>query len=103
MHSLIRKLSAGCLILALTTPVLAQSPGAAVPAVRAVMMTSIAFILGLAPLVWANGASMMARQNVSAPVFVGMIAASTIGIILIPMLYVTFQSVWEAQGAAVEK
>lgn len=62
---------------------------------RAVMMTSFAFILGLVPLVWANGASMMARQNVSTPVFVGMIVSSTIGIILIPMLYVTFQTLRE--------
>jgi len=62
---------------------------------RAVMMTSFAFILGLVPLVWANGASMMARQNVSTPVFMGMIAASTFGIILIPMLYVTFQAARE--------
>ncbi|MFG1304745.1 multidrug efflux RND transporter permease subunit [Xanthobacter autotrophicus] len=62
---------------------------------RAVMMTSFAFILGLVPLVWANGASMMARQNVSAPVFMGMIVASSFGIILIPMLYVTFQALRE--------
>jgi HAE1 family hydrophobic/amphiphilic exporter-1 len=62
---------------------------------RAVMMTSLAFVLGLVPLVWANGASMMARQNVSTPVFMGMIASSTIGILLIPMLYVTFQTLRE--------
>jgi The (Largely Gram-negative Bacterial) Hydrophobe/Amphiphile Efflux-1 (HAE1) Family len=70
---------------------------------RAVMMTSIAFILGLLPLVWANGASMMARQNVSTPVFVGMIAASTMGIILIPMLYVTFQTLREKVKTVVGK
>jgi hydrophobe/amphiphile efflux-1 (HAE1) family protein len=63
--------------------------------VRAVMMTSIAFILGLVPLVWADGASMIARRNVSTPVFVGMIVASTLGIFLIPMLYVIFQSMRE--------
>ncbi|MFG1294867.1 efflux RND transporter permease subunit [Xanthobacter variabilis] len=62
---------------------------------RAVMMTSIAFILGLVPLVWANGASMMARQNVSTPVFMGMLAASSFGILVIPMLYVTFQGMRE--------
>jgi HAE1 family hydrophobic/amphiphilic exporter-1 len=62
---------------------------------RAVMMTSIAFILGLVPLVWADGASMIARRNVSTPVFVGMLAASTIGIFLIPMLYMTFQTMRE--------
>lgn len=62
---------------------------------RAVMMTSIAFILGLVPLVWATGASEIARHNVSTPVFAGMIAASLLGIFLIPMLYVTFQTVRE--------
>jgi HAE1 family hydrophobic/amphiphilic exporter-1 len=62
---------------------------------RAVMMTSIAFIMGLAPLVWATGASEIARRDVSTPVFVGMLAASTIGIFLIPMLYVAFQTLRE--------
>jgi HAE1 family hydrophobic/amphiphilic exporter-1 len=62
---------------------------------RAVMMTSIAFITGLAPLVWATGASEIARHDVSTPVFVGMLAASTIGIFLIPMLYVAFQTLRE--------
>ena len=59
------------------------------------MMTSIAFIAGLAPLVWAEGASEIARRGVSTPVFAGMLAASSIGIFLIPMLYVTFQSLRE--------
>ena len=62
---------------------------------RAVMMTSIAFILGLAPLVMANGAAQISRRAVGTPVFAGMLAASTIGIFLIPMLYVTFQTMRE--------
>ena len=62
---------------------------------RAVMMTSIAFILGLVPLVFARGAAMLSRQAVGLPVFAGMLAASTIGIFLIPMLYVTFQAMRE--------
>jgi len=62
---------------------------------RAVMMTSIAFISGLAPLVWAAGASEVARRSVSTPVFVGMLAASTIGLFMIPMLYVAFQALRE--------
>jgi hydrophobic/amphiphilic exporter-1 (mainly G- bacteria), HAE1 family len=60
-----------------------------------VMMTSIAFIVGLAPLVWAEGASELARRGVSMPVFAGMLAASTVGIFLIPMLYVVFQTLRE--------
>jgi HAE1 family hydrophobic/amphiphilic exporter-1 len=62
---------------------------------RAVIMTSIAFILGLVPLVWATGASQIARRDVSTPVFVGMLVASSIGLFMIPMLYVVFQSMRE--------
>ncbi|WP_291297105.1 efflux RND transporter permease subunit [Elioraea sp.] len=58
---------------------------------RPVMMTSFAFILGLVPLVTAQGAAEIARRNVSIGVFAGMIAASFIGIFVIPMLYVFFQ------------
>jgi hydrophobe/amphiphile efflux-1 (HAE1) family protein len=63
--------------------------------IRAVMMTSIAFILGLVPLVWATGAAMMSRRAVGTAVFAGMIFASSVGIFLIPMLYVTFQTMRE--------
>jgi Cu/Ag efflux pump CusA len=58
---------------------------------RAVMMTSIAFILGLVPLVFAHGAAQISRRDVGTSVFFGMLIASTIGIFLIPMLYVVFQ------------
>ncbi len=58
---------------------------------RAVMMTSFAFILGLVPLVWANGAAQISRRSVGTPVFFGMIAASCFGIFVIPMLYTMFQ------------
>jgi multidrug efflux pump subunit AcrB len=58
---------------------------------RAVMMTSIAFVLGLVPLVWASGAAALSRRAVGTPVFGGMIAASVIGVFMIPMLYVVFQ------------
>lgn len=58
---------------------------------RPVMMTSFAFILGLVPLVTADGAAELARRNVSVGVFAGMIAASSLGIFVIPMLYVVFQ------------
>jgi len=62
---------------------------------RPVMMTSFAFILGLFPLVIATGASQLARRDVGTPVFGGMIAASFIGIFVIPPLYVFFQSLRE--------
>jgi Cu/Ag efflux pump CusA len=59
------------------------------------MMTSIAFILGLVPLIIAEGAAALSRRSVGTPVFGGMLAASTIGIFLIPMLYVVFQTMRE--------
>jgi multidrug efflux pump subunit AcrB len=62
---------------------------------RPVMMTSLAFILGLLPLVIATGASELARRDVGTPVFGGMIFASVIGIFAIPSLYVTFQALRE--------
>jgi hydrophobic/amphiphilic exporter-1 (mainly G- bacteria), HAE1 family len=58
---------------------------------RPVMMTSFAFIAGLVPLVIASGAGSISRRAVGTPVFGGMLAASLIGILLIPMLYVVFQ------------
>jgi multidrug efflux pump subunit AcrB len=58
---------------------------------RAVMMTSIAFILGLVPLVVATGAAEISRRAVGTAVFGGMLAASSIGIFMVPMLYVTVQ------------
>ena len=62
---------------------------------RAVMMTSVAFILGLVPLVVATGAAEISRRAVGTAVFGGMIAASSIGIFLVPMLYTTFQRLRE--------
>jgi multidrug efflux pump subunit AcrB len=62
---------------------------------RPVMMTSLAFILGLLPLVIATGASELARRGVGTPVFGGMLLASVLGSFAIPPLYVTFQWVGE--------
>jgi multidrug efflux pump subunit AcrB len=66
---------------------------------RAVMMTSFAFILGVFPLVVAQGAAEVSRHSVGTPVFFGMIAASGIGLFVIPMLYVTFQTIRERRSA----
>ena len=62
---------------------------------RAVMMTSFAFIVGLVPLVTAQGAGMLSRRAVGTGVAGGMLAASLIGIFIIPALYVVFQSLRE--------
>ncbi len=77
-------------------PILEAAAAGARMRIRAVMMTSIAFIAGLVPLVWATGAAMLSRRAVGTAVFAGMIFASSIGVFLIPMLYATFQTIREA-------
>jgi hydrophobic/amphiphilic exporter-1 (mainly G- bacteria), HAE1 family len=62
---------------------------------RAVMMTSFAFILGLVPLLISGGAGAVTRHAVATAVFFGMLAASVIGIFVIPGLYVVFQRLRE--------
>ncbi|ADC61222.1 efflux RND transporter permease subunit [Allochromatium vinosum] len=69
--------------------------------IRAVLMTSFAFILGLVPLILASGAGEASQRAVGTAVFGGMLAAALIGIFLIPMLYVVFQRLREwAHGSA---
>ena len=67
----------------------------AISRLRAVMMTSFAFIAGLVPLVIASGAGAATMRAVGTAVFGGMIAASFLGIFVIPGLYVLFQSLRE--------
>ena len=59
------------------------------------MMTSFAFIAGLVPLVIASGAGAATIRAVGTAVFGGMVAASFLGIFVIPGLYVSFQTLRE--------
>ncbi len=59
---------------------------------RAVMMTNIAFILGLIPLVIATGAGAASRHSVGMTVFGGMVAVAFIGTFLIPAFYVLIEN-----------
>jgi hydrophobe/amphiphile efflux-1 (HAE1) family protein len=77
------------------TPLLEAAIEGAQQRFRPVMMTSLAFILGLLPLVIATGAAQLARRDVGTPVFGGMILAAFLGIFAIPPLYVTFQATRE--------
>jgi multidrug efflux pump subunit AcrB len=55
---------------------------------RAVMMTNIAFILGLLPLVFASGAGAASRHSIGVTVIGGMIAVAFVGTFLVPSFYV---------------
>jgi HAE1 family hydrophobic/amphiphilic exporter-1 len=59
---------------------------------RPILMTSLAFILGVVPLVIATGAGAAGRVSVGTTVFGGMIAATTLNLIFIPVLYVLVRS-----------
>ncbi|MGZ3754651.1 MAG: efflux RND transporter permease subunit [Mucilaginibacter sp.] len=55
---------------------------------RPIVMTSLAFILGVLPLVLATGAGAVARRTIGYTVLGGMLAATTIAIFIVPVLYV---------------
>jgi len=55
---------------------------------RPILMTSLAFILGVLPLVLATGAGAVARRTIGVTVMGGMIAASSIAIFVVPVLFV---------------
>ena len=55
---------------------------------RPIIMTSLAFILGVAPLVWATGAGAELRQTLGTAVFAGMIGVTVFGLIFTPAFYV---------------
>ena len=59
---------------------------------RAVLMTALTFVLGIAPLVWAHGAGAGSRRAIGTATFAGMIASVLVGLVLVPGLYAVFQS-----------
>ncbi|MFP4602961.1 MAG: efflux RND transporter permease subunit [Halochromatium sp.] len=66
---------------------------------RAVLMTAMAFIIGLLPLVLASGAGANSRLHLGFTVLGGMLAATIFGILVIPGLYVMFQWIGDRIGA----
>jgi HAE1 family hydrophobic/amphiphilic exporter-1 len=60
---------------------------------RPIIMTSMAFILGVMPLVLATGAGAVARKTIGFTVLGGMIASSTISIFVVPVLFVLLTKV----------
>ncbi|UHD18617.1 efflux RND transporter permease subunit [Thiocapsa bogorovii] len=67
---------------------------------RAVMMTALSFLLGIIPLVVATGAGAGSRVALGTAVFGGMLAATVIGTLLIPVSYYVVQGVREKLNGA---
>lgn len=60
---------------------------------RPIVMTSLAFILGVVPLALSNGAGAVARQTIGWTVIGGMLAATFLAIFFVPVLYVTITKI----------
>jgi HAE1 family hydrophobic/amphiphilic exporter-1 len=65
---------------------------------RAVMMTALAFILGVIPLLVASGAGSESQKVIGTAVFGGMIAATFLSLAVVPMLYYVVQTLVERVG-----
>lgn len=66
---------------------------------RPILMTSLAFVLGMLPLVLASGPGSASRHSIGTGVFFGMITAITVGIVLVPFFFVMVYKVKEKIGA----
>ena len=67
---------------------------------RPILMTSFAFILGVSPLVIANGAGAGARRSLGTAVFSGMLGATLLAVFIVPVLYVVIQTLVERRREA---
>jgi HAE1 family hydrophobic/amphiphilic exporter-1 len=65
---------------------------------RPILMTSLAFILGVLPLVFATGAGQEARHSVGTTVAGGMVVSTFLNIVFIPVLYVVIETARERFG-----
>jgi HAE1 family hydrophobic/amphiphilic exporter-1 len=66
---------------------------------RPIVMTSLAFILGVVPLVLATGAGASARKSIGITVFTGMIASTCLAVLFVPSFYVIVQNFEEWRQA----
>ncbi|MDO3382974.1 efflux RND transporter permease subunit [Gilvimarinus algae] len=67
---------------------------------RAVLMTALSFVLGVLPLVFSTGAGAASRVSLGFTVFGGMLAASILGTLLIPLFYWAVQHMRERLGGS---
>jgi len=82
-------------------PLLDAAIEAATIRLRPILMTSLAFILGVVPLVIATGAGQNGRHSVGTTVFGGMIMSTVLNLFFIPVLYLIVEG-WREHGRAPE-
>ena len=67
---------------------------------RPILMTSFSFVLGVLPLVIANGAGAASRRSLGTVVLGGQLSATIIAVVLVPVFFVVFQRLGERFGEA---
>ena len=82
-------------------PLIEAAVEAATIRLRPILMTSLAFILGVVPLVVASGAGENGRHSVGTTVFGGMIMSTVLNLLFIPVLYLIIEG-WREHGKAPE-
>jgi len=82
-------------------PLVESAVQAATIRLRPILMTSLAFILGVVPLVVATGAGKNGRHSVGTTVFGGMIMSTVLNLFFIPVLYLIIEG-WREHGKAPE-
>jgi len=82
-------------------PLVEAAVQAATIRLRPILMTSLAFILGVVPLVVASGAGENGRHSVGTTVFGGMIMSTILNLLFIPVLYLIIEG-WREHGKAPE-
>ncbi len=70
---------------------------------RPIVMTSLAFMLGLLPLLFASGPGSAARRDIGTGVFFGMLVAITVGIVFVPFLFVAINKLTKGSGNKSDK
>ncbi len=80
-------------------PLVESAVQAATIRLRPILMTSLAFILGVVPLVFATGAGENGRHSVGTTVFGGMIMSTMLNLFFIPVLYLIIEG-WREHGKA---
>jgi HAE1 family hydrophobic/amphiphilic exporter-1 len=66
---------------------------------RPILMTAFAFILGVLPLMFATGAGAASRQSIGTTVFGGMVAATFLTLVFVPVFYAVIERLREGRGA----
>jgi HAE1 family hydrophobic/amphiphilic exporter-1 len=64
---------------------------------RPILMTAFAFILGVLPLMFATGAGAASRQSIGTAVFGGMLAATILSLMFVPVFYAVIERIREGR------